>query len=292
MRWNFQHSYHKDQRWWPVEELVTTGWWICGWKFVPRLLLLEHQLQAPGPILRRKVLLSLSVQCWIACALLTKRARIRKMIQILKMWVMRPRERSRRKGKGKVDLPIPSNHEKERKIPRCSYMHRNPSHYLQHAFTIHISYLSFSLSLPPSLSLSLPPSPPSRVFLNVLVSEAEAKKKELQSLNKIIDGPVPKLHWLGFCLSWVPGQVMHFFTSWDMSLLRLRSLGKKARTVANDLHEFPGNDAGGLWKLPAQNRPKRLSYWFMEISPNEDMKNRIGEQAKWLSSVAVRLGLL
>ena len=122
-------------------------------KIRPRLLLLEHQLQAPGPILRRKVLLSLSVQCWIACALLTKRARIRKMIQILKMRMMRPRERSRRKGKGKVDLP--SNHEKERKIPRCSYMHRNPSHYLQHAFTIHISYLSFSLSLSPSLSLSL-----------------------------------------------------------------------------------------------------------------------------------------
>ena len=81
----------------------------------------------------------------------------------------------------------------------------------------HIIFVFLSLSLPPSLSLfslSLAPSlPPSRVFLNVLVSEAEAKKKELQSLNKIINGPVPKLHWLGFCLSWVPGQVMHFFTS-------------------------------------------------------------------------------
>ncbi|CAL1140332.1 unnamed protein product [Cladocopium goreaui] len=90
---------------------------------------------------------------------------------------------------------------------------------LHYSHIIFVSSLSLSLSLPPSLSLSslslsLAPSlPPSRVFLNVLVSEAEAKKKELQSLNKIINGPVPKLHWLGFCLSWVPGQVMHFFTS-------------------------------------------------------------------------------
>jgi hypothetical protein len=29
-------------------------------------------------------------------------------------------------------------------------------------------------------------------------------------------------------------------------MLRLRSLAKKARTVANELHDFPGNDVQGL----------------------------------------------
>ena len=45
------------------------------------------------------------------------------------------------------------------------------------------------------------------------------------------------------------------YISEDLFLLRLRSLSKKARTVASDLHSFPGNNVGCLWKLPAFRLP-------------------------------------
>jgi hypothetical protein len=124
------------------------------------------------------------------------------------------------------------------------------------------------------------------------VSEAEAKKKELQSLNKIINGPVPKSHWLGFCLSLGPRPSHAIFY-----ILRfVPSEAEKPWEESSHCGQRPSwiswERRRGLVEIASLKPPKRLSYWFMEISPNEDMKSRIGEQAKWLSAVAVRLGLL